>query len=281
MGHSTLLVHMELGKQNPALLRLAGELAAHLNARVIGIAACQPMQIIYGDGCYYNGDIIEQDRLQIDQDIKQAETDFRAAFRAQSNGIEWRSMVTLEPLADVLAREARSADLVITGPGPGPSVDGSRRLAIGAFILQAGRPVLLVPDTFTPNGSAIATLDRVIVGWKDTSETRRAIADALPMLKRAVHVTVAELAADADMAGARARVADIGRWLSCHGIAAETLAARSMGDDSAQLIDIANERNAGLLVAGAYGHSRLREWAFGGVTHDLLLRGDRCALLSH
>ena len=281
MSQSTLLVHLELGQQKPAFLKLAGELASHLEARVIGIAACQPMQIIYGDGSYYTGDIIEQDRVEIEREVRQAETDFRAAFRLQSNAIEWRSIVTLEPLADALAREARSADLVITGPGPGPSVDGTRRVSIGAFILQAGRPVLLVPETFTPDGSAIAAIDRVIVGWKDTRETRRAIMDALPMLKRAVHVTVAEVAAKDDMPGARARVADVGRWLACHGIAAETLAALSTGDDAAQLTQIADERDAGLLVAGAYGHSRLREWAFGGVTHDLLLRGNRCALMSH
>ncbi len=59
------------------------------------------------------------------------------------------------------------------------------------------------------------------------------------------------------------------------------VAAASTGHDSDHLSDLATEHRAGLLVAGAYGHSRLREWAFGGVTHDLLLHGDRCALLSH
>ena len=87
----------------------------------------------------------------------------------------------------------------------------------------------------------------------------------------ALAVSFCAIAAEDGMASPRARVADIGRWLACHGIVAETLAVRSTGDGSAQLIDLANERNAGSLVAGAYGHSRLREW----------LRGDRCALLSH
>lgn len=54
-----------------------------------------------------------------------------------------------------------------------------------------------------------------------------------------------------------------------------------MGEDGHQLHTVAQERNAGVIVAGAYGHSRVREWVLGGVTRDLLLRGGRCALVSH
>ncbi len=64
-------------------------------------------------------------------------------------------------------------------------------------------------------------------------------------------------------------------------MSAETLAAASAGDDAAQLNALAQERDAGVVVAGAYGHSRLHEWALGGVTRDLLLRTERCSLLSH
>jgi nucleotide-binding universal stress UspA family protein len=54
-----------------------------------------------------------------------------------------------------------------------------------------------------------------------------------------------------------------------------------VGDDVARLSAIADERNADLIVAGAYGHSRLREWALGGVTGDLLMRAKRCTFVSH
>jgi nucleotide-binding universal stress UspA family protein len=281
MTYASLMVHLELGQSNAALLQLTGELAARYEANVIGIALCQPMPILDGGGGYYAGDLIEQDRVQIDEDIKAAEAEFRLALKARSNAIEWRSTVTLQPLEEMLAREARVADLVITGPGPGPSVDGTRRVAIGAFVVQAGRPVLLVPSPERTAEVPISALDRVFIGWKDTSETRRAIADALPLLKHATHVTVVEVAPEDGMAAARSHLADVEGWLGRHGIAAEIVATASAGSDSEQLSDLAIERRAGLLVAGAYGHSRLREWAFGGVTHDLLLRADRCALMSH
>jgi len=69
--------------------------------------------------------------------------------------------------------------------------------------------------------------------------------------------------------------------LKSHGIAAESIACAATGDDSAQLIHIAKTQNADVIVTGAYGHSRVREWAIGGVTRDLLHRADRCLLVSH
>lgn len=114
--------------------------------------------------------------------------------------------------------------------------------------------------------------------WKSTSG---AAVDALPLFKKAGHVLVVEIAAEEDLAEARARLKDVAGWLRRHGVSAETLASSSHGEDSAQLRAMAREHAADVVVAGAYGHSRLREWALGGVTRDLLLRTERCSLLSH
>ena len=84
-----------------------------------------------------------------------------------------------------------------------------------------------------------------------------------------------------DLAEARADVADVVGWLKTHSVKAEPLAVAAKGDDAAQLSAIAQDHNADLVVAGAYGHSRLREWVLGGVTRDLLLHAGRCSLLSH
>lgn len=125
-----------------------------------------------------------------------------------------------------------------------------------------------------------------MLAWKETRETRRAALDALSLLQRAVHVTVVEISAEKDLSSARQRLADVSCWLSRHGIIAETLAVAalhdnaSQDDDGEQLESVARRSGANLIVAGAYGHSRLREWAFGSVTRALI-HGDRCALLSH
>ena len=94
-------------------------------------------------------------------------------------------------------------------------------------------------------------------------------------------MTVVEIAAEDDLDAANARLADVAGWLKRHGIDATPVTAASPGDDAARLDAIVREQGADLLVAGAYGHSRVREWALGGVTRDLLLRAGRCALVSH
>ena len=100
------------------------------------------------------------------------------------------------------------------------------------------------------------------------------------MMALARHVTVVEIADETDLPNALGRVKDVVAWLRVHGIVAVPLTLPSGKDDSAQLQALLAEQNADLVVAGAYGHSRLREWAFGGVTHGLL-EGQRRVLFSH
>ena len=275
MSYSTLMVHLTLGTSNAALLRIAADLARKFDASLIGIAACQPMPMVYGDG-YMPAEIFEQDRGIIGKDMKAAEAEFRSAFESATRPLAWRTAVTTAGLADFLAREARSADLIITGVSSDGPADSARAVNTSDLIMQAGRPVLVVPVS-----TETLQLERVLVGWKDSRETRRAIGDALPLLKKAAHVTVAQIAAEQDMDAARAHVEDVVGWLKRHGIAAQATTMPSTGDDATGLHNVAQDLGADLIVAGAYGHSRLREWALGGVTRDFLLHADRCSLLSH
>lgn len=92
---------------------------------------------------------------------------------------------------------------------------------------------------------------------------------------------VIEIVAADDVAAARGRLTDVVEWLGRHGVTSDCLPAVSNGDDAVQLQTIAEDKRAGVLVAGAYGHNRLREWVLGGVTRDILVRSRRCSLLSH
>ena len=275
MTYATLMVHLQVGQPNGPVLAAAAGLAEQFDARVIGVAACQPMQLIYSDG-YVAGDAYEQDRKEKDREVAAAEAAFRAAFRDRSNVLEWRSTITLASSCAWVADQARSADLIVTGVAAADPFDLSRRVDTGELLMQAGRPVLVVPT-----GVDAPTLDHAMIAWKDTRETRRAVLDALPLLQCAARVSIVEAAAEEDMAGARQHVADVVAWLGRHGIAADSEAVRRDGDDAGQLDSIARERGADLIVAGAYGHSRVREWALGGVTRSLLQHSHRCSLLSH
>jgi nucleotide-binding universal stress UspA family protein len=274
VSYVSLMVNLELGRSNGDLLHIAANLAGRFQAAVIGIATCQPMQVDFGDS-YVSGDLFEADREQIRVDIDAAEAEFRSAFAASAANIEWRSSTTFESLAEYLAREARSADLIITGLSTDEAA-ATRRVDIGDLVTQAGRPVLIVPAQ-----AKQLALEKVVVAWNDTRETRRSVFDALPVLKMAGAVVVVEIVAEDELADANARLDDVVGWLSHHGIAARALAYASSGDDTARLRQIVAEHSADVLVAGAYGHSRVREWVFGGVTRDLLLRGSCCALVSH
>lgn len=269
------MVHLDLGRSNDGLLEIARDLANRLQAKVIGIAACQPVTMAYGEG-HITADLIEQDRAEIEAELRAAEANFRSAFQNHGEALEWRSSVSYASLADYVAREARAADLVITGVATGDLFDATRTINQGDLVMHAGRPVLLVPIA-----TSAMHLEQAVVGWKDTRETRRATFDAIPLLRLASRVTVVEIASEDKLAHARARLADVVAWLERHGVKAVWEAVAATGDDIAQLNLIAQEHHADLIVAGAYGHRRAHEWALGGVTRDLLLRPNRCALVSH
>jgi len=120
-------------------------------------------------------------------------------------------------------------------------------------------------------------------GWKDRREARRAIQDALPFLHEARRVTIVEISGKDRMEAARHCADDVVCYLVRHRIKAEArVEAPLPGSTGAdQLIGLALDEGADLLVTGAYGHSRLNEWIFGGMTRDLLASSPICCLMSH
>jgi nucleotide-binding universal stress UspA family protein len=276
MTYKTLLVHLKLANPNKELLRIASDLADKFEAKVIGIAACQPAAVVSPDG-YDAGAFIALDRDEIDREIKVAETEFREAFADRATVIEWRADIIIESVADYVGRACRSADLVMTSAVSLNPHDSARPEEPGEIVMQAGRPVLVVPRTANH-----LKLDHIVIAWKNTREARRAAADALPMLKLATQVTLLELAHESERERVTTQLDEVAAWLKTHDIVADPkFVALAKGDDAYQLDKAVMELGADVVVAGAYGHSRLREWAFGGVTRDLMLQAEYCTLLSH
>ncbi len=278
---ASLMVRLAAGDPNDALLKLAADLAARLKAtKVIGISACQPMQIYGTPEMYVPPELVNWDREQIDKELKAAEMEFRSALKGKVAALEWRStVVTYGSIADYVAQEMRAVDLLVTAAWEGGSfLDRSRHVNVADLVLRAGRPVLVAAST-----QDRLDLRTVVVGWKDTREARRAVQDALPLLQLAERVIVVEIAATEDLADARTRTQDVAGWLASHGVAASARTVATTTGEGEQLRNIASdlELDAGLVVGGAYGHTRLREWVLGGVTRDLLLQPSRCSLVSH
>jgi len=278
MTYSSLMVHLDLGVSNEALLQLTADMAERFGAGVIGIAACQPvqLQIMYGNG-YMSADGIEQDRALVESQAAEVEDRFRTVMR-RAPKLQWRSTISYMELTNWVADQARGADLLLMASRPDDPRSGSmKRLDIDDLVMRIGRPLIVVPPSV-----AALDLEHVVIGWKDTRETRRAVLDALPLLRSAGQVTVVEIVEDAEeMALARLHLAEVVAWLERHGVAAEAIAEPLSGGAAAQLEAAAAVKHAGLLVIGAYGHNRLREWVLGGMTRDALRHPARCSFMSH
>ncbi len=275
MNYQTLMVHLHIRHSNADLLHIARGLSEQLNTHVIGIMVGQPTQMIYGKG-YAALDFFDKEQVHIEQKIAESEAQFQAVFKGFSKTVEWRSTITREPMADYIVAEACSADIIVTGVASTDFYEVPNAANAGEIIMKVGRPVIAVPNDVNN-----LKLENILIGWKDTRESRRAIADALPVLKIAKKVTVLEITDEDEKIPVAKRLDEVVAWLKSHGVTAEPVVSVSVDTDATQLIAFAKQQGTDLVVAGAYGHSRLRQWVLGGVTNDLLQSADLCSLLSH
>jgi nucleotide-binding universal stress UspA family protein len=187
----------------------------------------------------------------------------------------------VEDTADgALLLQARYADLVVLSrdvdhePGIPPHV---RRLP-EHVALRGVRPVLVVPPDYADQPVA----STVVAGWDGSTQALRALAAALPLLQRAGSVLLVLVNPDrlSDLHGEQPG-ADMALYLARHGVKVDVVLERTHATAGAALMAQARAAGAGLIVAGAYGHSRYREWVLGGVTRELLERTPVPLLLAH
>ena len=173
----------------------------------------------------------------------------------------------------ILPRLARVCDMAVIG-GLGDKADPSLPIVFEALLFSGGRPVLLVPEGHDgPVGTHIA------VAWSDTVEASRALHAARPLLRLADQVEILSVSGDAEDPY---RAADVCAYLEAHGVAATTRRVDPQGRKVAEVVlGTCNDRGADLLVAGGYGHSRIGEMVFGGVTRGILENFDIPVLIAH
>ncbi len=275
MTYKSLLCHVQPNADHAEHIRCAASLSDDLTAMVIGLgAAAIPPLAVSAGGAYagLDGEWLALMGDQIRLNLAGSRKVFEEAIGARSH--EWRTQ-WLEP-TPALAQAARSADLIIVrhgGPGrPIPYSD----VEVGQLVVSAGRPVLICPPGHDYLGKG-----PVLVAWKDSRESRRAITDALPLLQRSGDVLIVEASPDADTSAAGARVEEVAAALARHGVRARGEVLEQSGRADEAIMTRAGQLGAELIVAGGYGHTRLGEWAFGGVTRSLLKQERYFILLSH
>jgi len=274
MDYKTVMVSLALDRANDAWLAVAGDLAERFGARVIGIAASDVKPPLYFADGGYAQKFLDDEATTVRRKLSELEAEFRNSIEKRAKSVEWRSVQTLP--APYVLQQARAADILVIGARNEAIVDPCAAADPSDLVMQAGRPIIVVPPT-----AEWLDFRSVLVAWKDVKEARRAVFDALPILARARDVTIVEIAEQGtSRANALSHVKDVASWLDGHGIIASTFVPESEAGVPEQLDRFAAEVGAGAVIAGAYGHSRLREWILGGVTRHLATGSQRCAFLS-
>ncbi len=270
MDYANILVSADLGDAAPDRIRLAAGLARRFGATLTGAAAHKvPAPILVRD-VYDAVEQEERNAARVRGILEQAHALFKRCV-GDDIRTEWRAEL-VDPVAH-LVRQARAADLVVVGrSGPEDEDAGPLRVTPGPVLMEAGRPVLVVPPRLVQLKAA-----RIVVAWKDGPEARRAVTAALPFIRGTDRVFVATVGTDTRPEGAEAVAGHLAR----HGAPVTTHVLQLLGSEGDAILDFALRLDADLVVLGAYGHSRLREWIFGGVTRDLLDRSTLCCLMSH
>ncbi len=255
-----------------AAFRLAIDSEAELEVLHLCAAAWQRLPYSTELSPFYSQDLIDIGREQIAEEQAQAKAWFEQASRAQScSTARFRTIEGF--LAPVVTGRARVADLSVV-PSIAAAGDEFWAGMRDSVLFQSGRPALIVPD-----GASSEFGGTVVVAWKDGVEAVRAVAAAAPFLVKAGRVCLLSVSESDEDDPSLAAMAE---YLTLSGLKVEaTRLAASAGGVAKTLLGEASAKPGALLVMGAYGHWRWREWVFGGVTQEVLRSATLPVLMAH
>jgi nucleotide-binding universal stress UspA family protein len=273
-----LIVNLTLGGPRDVAGDYALSVAAAFEAHVTAVAYRyifeMPGTII---GPSVAASIIETQRRESEKAAREAVSRFERAAKLASVAVECITADTsLSGAADMFGRRARMFDLAVVRQ-PDPDKPGPEELVAEGALFGAGRPVLVVPYIQTEG----LKLDHVTVCWDGSRTAARAVADAVPFMRKG---KVVELLMVQSKSGPANEIpgADMAQHLARLGLRVEL--ERVMVPDlkvAEAILSHVADRSSNLLVMGGYGHSRLREFVLGGVTREILGSMTLPTLMSH
>ncbi|MGA7388218.1 MAG: universal stress protein [Pseudolabrys sp.] len=271
-----IVVNLGLGANDPA-----GDYAVSMGeifgAHVLGVAVSYEPVI---PGTVMGGippEIIESQRTESNKKARAAIARFEQAAKRAGISMETRTISTsISGAADQIGHIGRRFDLIVVGQ-PGRKDSLPDEVIDEGVLFESGRPVIFVP--FIQKGGV--KLDRIMVCWDGSRAAARAIADAIPLLKKAKQVEVVIIS---DKPNKKDEVpgADLGQHLARHGLKVDVKRITSPDIDvPSTILSHAADSSADMIVMGGYGHSRLREFVLGGATRGLLESMTVPVLMSH
>jgi nucleotide-binding universal stress UspA family protein len=271
-----IIVNLGLGARDPAG-EVAVSVAETFEAHVLGVAFAYDPVI---PGSVMGGipaEFIQTQRVQATSKASAAIARFEEAARRAGVSYEHRILnASVSGASDQFGRLARRFDLVIAGQ---PERDQSlpEDIIDEGALFESGRPVIIVP--FIHKGGL--KLERVMVCWDGSRAATRAIADSLPLMKKANTVEIV-IVTNGRHKGDELPGVDLGQHLARHGLKVDVKRIASPDIDVAStILSYAADSSADLIVMGGYGHSRLREFVLGGATRGILQSMTVPVLMSH
>ena len=262
----SILLHMDSSPRCETRLQIAGQLARALDADLTALYAVTPQGRPYPSESALGTEAAAA-RISQSEAGRLARTKalFDTAIGTGSQRVKWAEATDL-PVRD-FTRHAYYADLLVLGqrdPNDASQADVPHDF-IESVVIESGKPALVVPHIGVPGSLGQVAL----VAWKETRESARAVAAALPLLQRAERV---EVATWGDPSSTRpSGPTDVETFLRRHGVRANV---SHQGKESPELgeymLSLVDDVSADLLVMGCYGHSRARELILGGATRTIL-----------
>ncbi|MDP2619620.1 MAG: universal stress protein [Hyphomicrobiales bacterium] len=281
MGYRTILLNLQDPNRAETIIEAGIGIARTFGAHLIGLHVVPKVQYFYATAAIQVAtEVFEAEQRFFDEQAQKLKNIFDREIPTDVV-CEWRRIEADGPVTtNSIVVQAICADLVVTA-----QIDPERGLEsdIGTperVVMESGRPVLVLPYA----GQFKTIGDNVLIGWNASREAARTIYDALPVLKKAKSVKLLWVNPESENGGSGTGIpgSEMATSLSRHGVKVEVghSATKEVGVGD-ELLSRAADQGADLLVMGAYGHSRVREYVFGGATRHILQHMTIPTLMSH
>ena len=268
---TTILVHIEGDEGQASRLAAAFDLARATGGHLLCLSVMPYAAYALGDpamGAFPVTTLIDA------VEARRREERVAVEARLRTEGVSWEWQAADGDSGDRLVEYARLADVVVMSAGPYGRAAALRMGLTGDVAVRAPVPVLAVPEAAT----GFNVVGGALLCWDGSQEAARTMRQAIPLLKLAGELTLLTVSEKDSPFTARAAAA----YLSRHGLSVDVVERDGGGASVEQVIrSVAAERQASWIVQGAYGHSRMREMLFGGVTRGLLADAPVPILLGH
>ncbi|GGE01621.1 universal stress protein A [Tsuneonella deserti] len=259
----SILIHVDSDHAFEARVQTSLDLARAFQAHVTFLQAIPYELGVPGDAY---GAMITEAAVAFQEAADRVRSELEARLAREDLAWDWCQLDGWSKV--IVNRRSALSDLVVLGPHQPFDAKGAPSPLVSDVALHSRTPLLLVPEE-----TRAFEFDRpAIVAWNGSLESAHALRAAVPLLREMAGVVLVEVTDPEPKEQPALPSLEGAEYLARHDVRCEIVAISQEGSVAETLSDAASVRKAGLLVMGAYGHSRSLEWAFGGVTRQLLAR---------